>query len=178
MMTIYKTFSFLPLAMNIRIDWAFYSSVIMVALKKNRRDVLEQTNTGPTFEQGGPTRNHFGRPVISFPPDPHLSYFCYRPPNSRQISQREHPVIVVHVSWSDFCGVLSPGISLAALTRCSPGAWLRDRERATYDDHEHAQPPPFTLWKLTLENPEDLDLSTLDKLELHWDTFYRPVFSL
>ncbi|EJP64254.1 uncharacterized protein BBA_06636 [Beauveria bassiana ARSEF 2860] len=58
------------------------------------------------------------------------------------------------------------------------GAWLRDRERAQYDDHEHAQPPPFTLWKLTLENPEDLDLSTLDKLELHWDAFYRPVFSL
>ncbi|EAU29446.1 predicted protein [Aspergillus terreus NIH2624] len=58
------------------------------------------------------------------------------------------------------------------------GAWLRDRERATYDDHEHAQPPPFTLWKLTLENPEDLDLSTLDKLELHWDAFYRPDFPL
>ncbi|RAL12818.1 uncharacterized protein BO97DRAFT_343662 [Aspergillus homomorphus CBS 101889] len=58
------------------------------------------------------------------------------------------------------------------------GAWLRDVERATYDDHEHAQPPPFTLWKLTIENPEDLDLSTLEKLELHWDAFYRPVFSL
>ncbi|OJJ96584.1 hypothetical protein ASPACDRAFT_1874688 [Aspergillus aculeatus ATCC 16872] len=58
------------------------------------------------------------------------------------------------------------------------GAWLRDVERATYDDHEHAQPPPFTLWKLTLENPDDLDLSTLGKLELHWDAFYRPVFSL
>lgn len=58
------------------------------------------------------------------------------------------------------------------------GAWLRDVERATYDDHEHAQPPPFTLWKLTLENPDDLDLSTLEKLKLHWDAFYRPVFSL
>ncbi|KAB8227154.1 uncharacterized protein BDW43DRAFT_304846 [Aspergillus alliaceus] len=58
------------------------------------------------------------------------------------------------------------------------GAWLRDRERAMYDDHEHAQPLPFILWKLTLENPEDLDLSTLDKLELHWDAFYWPVFSL
>ncbi|RAH48626.1 uncharacterized protein BO95DRAFT_383329 [Aspergillus brunneoviolaceus CBS 621.78] len=58
------------------------------------------------------------------------------------------------------------------------GAWLRDVERATYDDHEHAQPPPFTLWKLTLENPADLDLSTLEELELHWDAFYRPVFSL
>ncbi|KAK2599073.1 hypothetical protein QQS21_005479 [Conoideocrella luteorostrata] len=57
------------------------------------------------------------------------------------------------------------------------GAWLRDTERAQYDDHEHAQPPPFTLWKVTLENPEDLDLSTLEKLELHWDAFYRPVFS-
>ncbi|PYH82516.1 hypothetical protein BO82DRAFT_413772 [Aspergillus uvarum CBS 121591] len=58
------------------------------------------------------------------------------------------------------------------------GAWLRDVERATYDDHEHAQPPPFTLWKLTLEKPQDLDLSSLEKLELHWDAFYRPVFSL
>ncbi|KAM3548669.1 hypothetical protein MY1884_009079 [Beauveria asiatica] len=58
------------------------------------------------------------------------------------------------------------------------GAYIKDTEQVQYDDHEHAQPPPFTIWKVTIENPKDLDLSTLEELELHWDAFYRPIFLL
>ncbi|PYI00014.1 hypothetical protein BO71DRAFT_404746 [Aspergillus ellipticus CBS 707.79] len=39
---------------------------------------------------------------------------------------------------------------------------------------DDAEPTPFTQWTITLETPENIDLSTLGKIQLHWAGKYRP----
>ncbi|KAF5859665.1 hypothetical protein ETB97_002576 [Aspergillus alliaceus] len=54
------------------------------------------------------------------------------------------------------------------------GTFLRTRDSAIFEPTNHAEPPPFTQWTITLETPENVDLSTLDKIQLHWNGKYRP----
>lgn len=39
---------------------------------------------------------------------------------------------------------------------------------AIFPTQEHAEPTPFTQWTIKLRNPEDLDLTGLSGVQLHW----------
>ncbi|KAB8215664.1 hypothetical protein BDV33DRAFT_9559 [Aspergillus novoparasiticus] len=54
------------------------------------------------------------------------------------------------------------------------GSFLRIRDKAIFEPTNHAEPPPFTQWTITLETPENVDMSTLNKIQLHWNGKYRP----
>lgn len=54
------------------------------------------------------------------------------------------------------------------------GMFLRTRDSAIFEPTNHAEPPPFTQWVITLETPENVDLSTLGKIGLRWKGRYRP----
>lgn len=54
------------------------------------------------------------------------------------------------------------------------GKFIRNRDSAIFDPTDHAEPPPFTQWTVTLENPENVDLSTLEQIKLRWNGKYRP----
>ncbi|PYH73602.1 uncharacterized protein BO88DRAFT_484510 [Aspergillus vadensis CBS 113365] len=49
---------------------------------------------------------------------------------------------------------------------------------ATYPTKEHAEPTPFTQWTIRLLNPDDLDLTKLTGVQLHWKGSVRFVGNL
>lgn len=48
------------------------------------------------------------------------------------------------------------------------GTVLDTLVQAIFPTQEHAEPTPFTQWTIKLRNPEELDLSGLTGVELHW----------
>lgn len=54
------------------------------------------------------------------------------------------------------------------------GNFLRATNRAIFNPTNHAEPTPFTQWTITLETPENVDLSTIKNMEFHWVGKYRP----
>lgn len=47
------------------------------------------------------------------------------------------------------------------------------RDHAVFPTVNHAEPTPFTQWTIKLINPEDVDLSGLEVVDLYWQGHYR-----
>ncbi|RAK79044.1 uncharacterized protein BO72DRAFT_494401 [Aspergillus fijiensis CBS 313.89] len=53
------------------------------------------------------------------------------------------------------------------------GNFLQARDFVVFTAADHAQPSPFTQWTITVESPQDLDLSACDGLQINWTGHYR-----
>ncbi|KAH0496433.1 hypothetical protein TgHK011_003794 [Trichoderma gracile] len=68
--------------------------------------------------------------------------------------------------------------SLPQARRCSyelkaDGTRGETRDDPIFETRYHAEPTPFTQWKIKLLNPEDVDLSGLVGVDLHWKGHVR-----